>query len=382
MKTSKMINYPFLFLLISISGKGLPQSTIPTPDHIVVLILENHDYAQIIGSLAAPFINALANDTSTALFIQSYAIVHPSQPNYLILYSGNTQNVTDDLIPADIPFSTENLGRQLIDSGKTFITYSEDLPEAGYNGASSGDYVRKHNPAANWMGTGINQVPDTVSQPFTAFPSGNFALLPAVSFVIPNQVNDMHNGTDPSRITIADDWIFNNLASYIQWAKTNNSLFILTFDEAQAISDNHIVTTFTGQMVKAGQYSGKINHYSILHTIEEMCGLPYIGDSLNYLPIEGCWKRSNALSFSADNELNNIILYPNPCKRELFVELSDYLNTTLEIYTLSGKMIRSCYLQAEKTNIKIDDLQNGLYIIKLQNKGKISIGKFVKNESW
>ena len=123
------------------------------PDHIVIAILENHSYSQIIGSTAAPFINSLANDTLSALFTDSHGITYPSQPNYLILYSGSAQGVTNDQVPSANPFTTPNLGRQLTDAGKTFITYSEDLPEAGFNGATSGYYVRKHNPVANWMGT-------------------------------------------------------------------------------------------------------------------------------------------------------------------------------------------------------------------------------------
>ena len=74
-----------------------------------------------------------------------------------------TQGVTDNLVPNDNPFTTANLGRQLIDSGKTFVSYCEDLPEVGYNGASSGYYARKHNPVTNWMGTGTNQVLTTLN---------------------------------------------------------------------------------------------------------------------------------------------------------------------------------------------------------------------------
>ena len=132
------------------------------PDHIVIAILESHGYTELIGSSAAPYINFLANSSSSAVFSESYAITHPSQPNYLILYSGSTQGVKNDNVPSDNPFTTPNLGRQLIDNGKTFLTYSEDLPKIGFNGATSGKYARKHNPAANWMGKGTNQISTNV----------------------------------------------------------------------------------------------------------------------------------------------------------------------------------------------------------------------------
>ena len=65
---------------------------VPRPDHVVIVIEENHSYGEIIGSSFAPYINSLA--TRGALFTQSYAITHPSQPNYLDLFSGSNQGVS------------------------------------------------------------------------------------------------------------------------------------------------------------------------------------------------------------------------------------------------------------------------------------------------
>jgi phosphatidylinositol-3-phosphatase len=47
-----------------------------------------------MGNPAAPLVSTLA--VHGALFTGSYAITHPSQPNYLALFSGGTQGVTDD----------------------------------------------------------------------------------------------------------------------------------------------------------------------------------------------------------------------------------------------------------------------------------------------
>ena len=76
----------------------------------------------------------------------------------------------------------------------------------------------------------------------------------------------MHDGS----ISTGDTWLKNNLDGYIQWAKTNNSLFILTFDEDNGSSNNQIATIFVGQMVKKGTFTSKINHLNILRTIEDM----------------------------------------------------------------------------------------------------------------
>jgi phosphatidylinositol-3-phosphatase len=259
-------------------------ATLPKPDHIVIVILENHGYSQIIGSSSAPYINSLVS--GSAKFTSSWAITHPSQPNYLDLYSGSNQGITNDNNPPNDPFTTANMGRQLINVAKTFITYSETLPSVGYNGTTYGAYARKHNPAANWMGTGTNQIPTTTNQPFTTFTSTLYTSLPTVCYIVPNQNNDMHDGS----ISTGDTWVKNNLNNYIQWAKTHNSLFILTFDEDNGNYNNHIVTIFTGSMVKNGQYSNKINHYNVLRTIENMYGLPYAGNAANVKSITTCWK--------------------------------------------------------------------------------------------
>ena len=362
-----------LFLLIIQSGSIPAQSILPMPDHIVVLILENHNFNQIIGSSAAPYINSLTNDIATALFTGSYGITHPSQPNYLALYSGSTQGITGDAIPASNPFTTVNLGSQLINSGKTFVTYSEDLPVAGFNGEISGYYARKHNPVTNWVGNGINQVSQGTNQPFTAFPA-DFNLLPTVSFVVPNLQNDMHNGIDPSRITTGDAWISNHLNNYIQWAKSHNSLFILTFDEDNNTASNQISTILTGQMIIPGTYSIKINHYSILHTIEKMYGLPNIGDSITYPPIDLNWKTS-----IPTYNLSEEIMYPIPAKDFFYIIQSDVKDAVAEIRTLKGELIQEQPLVSIKTYVNIQNLKSGIYLVKISNKGGMIVRKLIKS---
>jgi hypothetical protein len=185
--------------IIAILGNTLAQS-VPTPDHVVVLMMENYGYADIIGSPNAPHLNALLSDPNAALFTQSYGLYHPSQPNYIMLYSGNNQGVTNDNAVSNTPLSTCNLGASLIANGHTFTGFSEDLPSVGDLTTSSGNYVRRHCPWTNWVATsGTNSVPASVHQPYTSFPSNtNYASLPTVSFVIPSLTEDKHNPTFPT----------------------------------------------------------------------------------------------------------------------------------------------------------------------------------------
>jgi hypothetical protein len=261
------------------------QATLPKPFHIVVVIEENHAYSQIIGSPDAPYINSLLKDPYCVNFSRSYAIAPGSQIDYLDLFSGANQGTNGTSHPENEPFTTPNLGRQLIDAGKTYATYSQSLPYKGYNGDQYGAYVRRHNPAANWMGTGTNQISPSTNKPFTSFPA-DFTALPTVSFVIPNVNCDMHDGT----IKQADTWLRNNMNRYIQYTKTHNALFILTFDEDDGRHDNRIPTLFYGSMVKAGRDTIHINHFDVLRTIEDMYGLPYAGNARYANTIRNCWK--------------------------------------------------------------------------------------------
>ena len=257
---------------------------VPRPDHVVIVVEENHSYNEIIGSSSAPYINSLAQQG--AVFTQSFAIEHPSEPNYLDLFSGSNQGVTNDNCP--FSFSTPNLGAELISAGLTFGGFSEDMPSVGYTGCTYLNYARKHNPWVNFN-TAPNAVPSADNMPFAGYwPSTNFASLPTVSFVIPNLANDMHDGT----VKTGDTWLQNNIDSYVQWAKTHNSLLIITFDEDDSSQSNQIATVFVGPMVAAGQYSEHINHYNVLRTVEDMYGLSYAGASATATPITDCWAAS------------------------------------------------------------------------------------------
>ena len=105
---------------------------------MVVVVLENHAIGEIVGNPAAPYLNSLVADNKAALFTQSFALSHPSQPNYIQLFSGSNQGVTNDNVPAVFPFTAPNLGAELLTASKTFAGYSEDLPSVGFNGAASG----------------------------------------------------------------------------------------------------------------------------------------------------------------------------------------------------------------------------------------------------
>ncbi|MFI1970888.1 acid phosphatase [Streptomyces cinnamoneus] len=251
---------------------------VPTPEHVVVVVFENHGYSQVVGNSAAPYITSLA--TGGANLTASYAETHPSQPNYYALFSGDTQGVTDDSC-VDPGFSdAPNLASELVAKGRTWASYNESLPADGSTTCSSGRYRQKHNP---WFG--FDNVPTGTAHTFAAFP-GDYDKLPTVSFVVPDMCSDMHDCS----VGTGDAWLKKNLKGYADWAKSHNSLLLVTFDEDNRLSGNRIPTVLYGQPVKAGASSATTyNHYDVLRTLETMYGLPHAGNAARAKDITGIW---------------------------------------------------------------------------------------------
>ena len=271
---------------LSSAGAASP----PAPDHVVIVIEENHSFAQVIGNSGAPYMNFLAGNGAT--FTSFYAITHPSQPNYIQFFSGDNQGVTDNTVPAPgAPFTTPNFGAALLASGATFVGYCDGLPGPGSTVSSSGAYVRKHNPWVNWQGSGTNQLPAALNQPFTAFPT-DFSILPRVSIVVPDLNHDMHDGT----IAQADAWLEANLGAYAQWAMENNSLLIVTWDEDESASRNRIPTIFYGPMVKTGERTQTWTLHDLFRTVGDLYGAAPSGLSAKATPIVGAFATDPALT--------------------------------------------------------------------------------------
>ncbi len=270
-------------------------------DHIVVVIEENHGFSDIVGNSAANYINNTLIP-SGLLMTQSYAVTHPSQPNYIALFSGSTQGVTGDpnisgLVPPNQPqwpLNAPNLGEQLLHAGLTYAGYNETMPSVGYTGDTfnSALYAAKHNAGVNFQnGTSNtlngNLLPANTNQTFASFPT-DFSTLPSVAFVAPNQINDMHNGassSNPAADAIAiqngDTWLQGNMDAYRVWAETHNSLLIVTWDEDDFSSTNHIATILSGAGITPGTTSAQsINHYNVLATIEDNFDLGRIGNAV------------------------------------------------------------------------------------------------------
>jgi len=247
-------------------------SLLPTPDHVVVVVEENRSYYDVASAPYLGFLRSIGADMT-----DSYAVGHPSERNYLALWSGSTQGLTNDTCPHT--FRAPSLGEQLLTTGRTVAGYFESMPHAGYLGCASGLYVRRHNPLADFRAT---SGPES-NLPMTAFPR-DYTELPTVSLVVPNLNDDMHDGT----VSEADRWLQDNLSGYEAWAETHNSVLIVTWDEDDHSASNHIDTVITGEHVAHTTSDAPITHYNVLHTIEQTYGLDPLGPEA--APIADIWQ--------------------------------------------------------------------------------------------
>lgn len=365
---------------------GVVLTSVPQFSHIVVVIGENTKASSVYGRSSAPYINSLLS--GGAKFSNSYGITHPSQPNYLHLFSGANQGVTTNNVPSS-HFTTPNLARELINAGKTFITYADGLPSVGWDGEKTGDYRRRHNPVTNWMGNGTNQVSSAVNQPFTSFPS-SYNNLPSVAFVIPNLCNDGHDVCSPysNRVKQYDAWIENNLNAYKQWCINNNSLLIITYDEDDGSAANNIATVFYGANVRPGTYSQGINHYNVLRFLEDANGLTtHAGAAANASTIDYCWTSSSVAKNNVSITNNGFELaevYPNPTSNEININCKEEGNITVQVYNRIGDVMLTREYTDKKSNEIITIYRNeflnqasGLYFVKVFIKDRVQVFRIV-----
>jgi phosphatidylinositol-3-phosphatase len=272
--------------LLGVAMPAAAQVTeVPRLEHIIVVVMENHAYDQV---RTLPYIASLI--TAGSSFSSSYGVTHPSLPNYIALWSGGTQGVTNDNCPAPgSPFYVENLGHACEAAGLTWRAYSEDLPAPGSTvcTASSSNYARKHAPWSYFP-----NLDHMNERPYTDLATDiSQGTLPNLAFVVPNQCNDQHS----CALAVGDTWLSYNIPSMLAGVGPHG-VVILTYDEDDRSAGNQILTCFAGDPVRPNYLSPTvINHYTLLRTLCEALGLAPFGAAANETPITDVWVPSSSV---------------------------------------------------------------------------------------
>ena len=261
-------------------------TTLPNFDRVVVVVFENKEFEQVVGNADAPTFGSLAR--RYALLVNYRGVAHPSLPNYLALVSGSTQGITSDCTSCRV--SAPNLADTLERAGKTWKTYAEGLPRAGFTGAWAGRYAKKHNPLLYFA--------DVVSRPerlHRIVPLGTFrrdleaGRLPDFSLVVPDLCHDMHDCS----VTTGDAWLGGFLQPLLRSPALRHGVVFVVFDEGTSSlgGGGHVPALVLGPLVRpASSSSTPLDHYGLLRTIEGTWGLPLLGRSRGATPITGIWR--------------------------------------------------------------------------------------------
>jgi hypothetical protein len=257
-------------LLCVLAGCTQPNPpTIPKlQPHVFVIVMENHAAHQ---ALSGPYIASLASMYGVAG--NYFAVAHPSVPNYLALTSGSTWGVTDDGYHV-LPQS--DIGSQLTRAGISWRAYMEGMTSAGCIDSPL-PYDPGHNPFAFYGGACPSNV-----VPLTSLAADLDGDGPRFSWITPDRCHDTHD----CDVSVGDSWLrqeVEQITASHAW-KSGGVLFI-TWDEDDESANNQVltlvVTPGTGHRTSSRRYS----HYSLLATVEDLLGVPRLGQAAQAAPM-------------------------------------------------------------------------------------------------
>jgi hypothetical protein len=274
-----------------------PKPLVPAFTRIAIVLFENKEFGSVIGNPQMPNYNKLAREYT--LLTQYYAVTHPSLPNYIALISGDTYGI--DRNCNDCFLDAPSLPDLIEASGRTWKTYQEDMPSPCFLGDTH-VYVQKHNPFVYFDSIRLDAARCERSVvPLTALQSDIAAgSLPNYMFIKPNLCNDSHD----CELTVSDAWLTNLLTQLVPALDATGEPYLLAmlFEEGQG---NHsccglpeeaggrVPVVFYSPLVKnAFEDATPYTHYSLLKTISEAWGLPYLGHAAeeSHVLITAPWK--------------------------------------------------------------------------------------------
>jgi phosphatidylinositol-3-phosphatase len=261
-------------------------TTVPSYQHVIWIWFENHSYSDIVGSTSAPYFNQVASECGVAT--NYHNLSHPSLPNYVGAPSGldvsSLKAFKSDCNPSK---KCSSSGPSIFGQGETWKAYEESMP-SNCAPSNSGEYAVRHNPPPYFTALTTCSTNDVPYTQLAADLASN--ALPAFSFITPNLIDDMHDGT----IAQGDSWLSSNLPAILasQAYTSGTTAVFVTFDEGTGgksgedcstnTADNscHVLTIVISPSTPAGSTSATLfNHYSLLATTEQLLGLPALGQA-------------------------------------------------------------------------------------------------------
>ncbi|MDX6547958.1 MAG: phosphatidylinositol-3-phosphatase [Gaiellales bacterium] len=265
----------------------------PGIDHVVVIVMENHSYGDLIGpagsaaAARAPYLNGTLKKRC-GLATNYHAVTHPSLPNYIALVAGTTGGISSDCTACTT--SAGSLLEQLRQNGRGWRVFAESMP-SNCSGAGTSRYVKRHNPPTYFPRLAADCAHWDV--PMGGATAGGFATalrndwLRAYTMVVPDMCNDMHD----CPIATGDAWLSRWIPRIAATAgyQQGHTVVLLTWDEGEGSGyaggvdclahlgnpSCHVPALVLSATTPAGARSATLfSHYSLLRTAQALLGMP------------------------------------------------------------------------------------------------------------
>jgi hypothetical protein len=254
------------FAVLIVGGPPSSAAVDPSVTKVLTFVEENHSLAQMEAGM--PYAFGLAQQYGYA--DNWTAITHPSLPNYVAIASGKTYGIVDDKAPSSHKLAGPSVFGQTVTAGKTAKLYAEGETKNCML-TNTGQYAVKHNPWAYFVDSTERTPCNTNDVPTTKLDADITAgTLPVTGMVVPNLVDDGHDGT----LAAADNWFkawMLKIFAGPDWASGRLAV-VLTADEDDKLSGNKVLTVVIHPAVSTKVVSTPLTHYSLTRFYEDVAG--------------------------------------------------------------------------------------------------------------
>jgi hypothetical protein len=252
----------------------------------MVIAEENETYDQVFGGGRAPFLAQLAGQYATIAGMDAgYPPSCPSLPAYLLMTSGSTHGICDDLGPWAHKIDGPSIFSQVEDAGLQWRGYAESMPRpCESHNAAGGRYLVRHAPAPYY--TAVAKRCASWDLPLGTTATGALrddiaaGRLPAYAFVSPDACDDMHGAVacGGDLVATGDQWLARWVPQILAGPdyRAGRLLVVITWDEGST-SSNHIPTVVVSPTAQHVSVTAPTTHCGLLALEERLLELPLLG---------------------------------------------------------------------------------------------------------
>jgi hypothetical protein len=255
-----------------------------TMQHVIIIVMENKGYDQVIGSPDAPYQSKLAKDYASVY--RYYGVYPDSLPNYISIISGYPY-ITNDKDPGTrAPLKEHTIVNLLESRNLTWKGYFEDMPNICHlKDSGKSGYIVHHNPFVYFDIRNEDRCNNIVGlEEFLKDLSSG--ALPNFSFIVPNNIHDTHDST----VADGDKWLSTFVPKIINSPIFNNTALFIVYDEGKkhdksgfgnglyGVTGGRLPLILVSPLANNGYVSSsEYTHYNLLSTVEKMLNLGNLG---------------------------------------------------------------------------------------------------------